>query len=162
MEFDKPNRSEQPKQEAYRPSEPMTPENVARSLNIPEDKLSEPAVQEYVSVYSRLDHLITDTLRAHTDHDRPSKGMTLAGERELLNAPDMKLPLKDRYYVANALLLTAKQFLSEGTGSVPHSPEPYAVRKLTDAMRRLGYDIQLTKRPPTVYNFDDEVAPVEE
>ena len=147
--------------QAYQPSEPLRPEHSAAILNIPEEHLSHPAVAELVSVHSRLDQLVTDTLRAHTDHDRPAKGMTLARERELLNAPDMKLSLEDRYHVANALLLAAQEFLTEGTGIVPSSPEPYAFRKLRDALDRVGYDLHLTKQPPTVYNFDDGLDPIE-
>lgn len=149
-------RVEQPNPEPYNPSTPLTREQVSRQFRIPEANRTTPVVQEFTSIHARLDHLITDTLRATSDHDRPTKGQTLATQRDVFAAPDMVLPLEDRYEVANALLLAAQQFLTEGMGEVPSDPKPYAFRKLRDAAHRLGYDLRLTKQPPTVYRFDND------
>jgi hypothetical protein len=151
---------EQPERQPYRPSTPLSPEQSARQLRIPEANRDNPVVQEFTSVHSRLDRLINDTLRARTDHDRPAKGQTLATQREVFAAPDMAIPLDRRYEVANALLLAAQQFLTEGMND-GYDPRPYAFRQITAAVSRLGYDLRLEKKPPTIYNFDDDIEPID-
>src|SRR5687768_3688433 len=97
-----------------------------------------PALIMLTSIHARLDHLVSDTLRAQTDHERPTKEASLAAQRELLQAPDLAIPLADRYAVVNALLVAAEALLSEDMGASEVSARPYALGKLKEAAYRLG------------------------
>ncbi len=145
-----------PKTPSYQPSERTTPELEADRHRIPEASRNHPLVQEFTHIAADLDTLIDATSRAETNHDRPVKGTSLTTQRELLGAQDMRLPLEVRYAVANSLLLAADAFLSEGIEADSFDTTHYGFRKLRDAMNRLGYDLQLTKRPPTVFDFDHD------
>jgi hypothetical protein len=150
--------SEQPIFQAYTPT---TAETIAARYDIPEDTQEHPVIQEFTRIAATLDSLVDQTLNAATAHLRPTKGNTLARERELLGAPDMTRTLSDRYEVANALLVAANTFLTAGLGEDSSNSEPYGFRKLKEAASRLGYDLTLTKQEPTVYNFDSFQEPDE-
>src|SRR5689334_11094448 len=100
-----------PEQRSYVPIEPTTEQTIFARFSIPEANQHHPVVQEFAHLSAGLDTL-TDAL-AHADRATlaPNR-MSLATARELFAAPDMTMPLADRYAAVNAMLLAAREVMS--------------------------------------------------
>jgi hypothetical protein len=126
--------------------------NPAIALGIPEVTRSDPAVVEFLTLYTRAEELGQAFAMAHTEHlhRRPWFGNPherLAQNRDALGAPDMRRSLTDRYHMAELLLRALQAVLYEDVGVHAEDPQPraYVAAKVDEALAPLGYHVSTTE-----------------
>lgn len=121
-------------------------ESTAKSLDIPKENWKHPEVHRFIRLVNRVENLQMDLSIAQSESNRlifPEKDpANLAKTRELLNSPDMRSNLVDRYSTAELLLRAVEAILTIDIGEGANDPDPrrYIARKISAALAPLGYE----------------------
>lgn len=113
----------------------------AHGLSIPQESLQHPEIQNYI----RLVDMAASLQRELTVSAGNTAGLDLAVERDLLDAPDMVLPLRTRYQISELLLRAAYTVLIQDI-TPPYAERGYLVSKLNAGLGQLGLKI-VTDKP---------------